>query len=306
MVRDMDKLRSMEVFVAVVEAGNFSAAADQLDMSGVMVGKHIRQLEAHLGMRLLQRSTRRQSLTEAGGGFYDNCRKVLEQVRWAETSVESLRAVPRGLLRISAPFTLGACVIAPLLASYLEAYPDVRAELALSNARVDLIEEGYDLAVRIGPLGDAELVARPLAPYQMVICASPGYLERKGVPASPADLERHHCLTHLVWNSRGGWPLSGAAGGLTWPTEGRFASNDGHALRGAALMGAGLLLQPRVLLADDLAAGRLVTVLDRYVPPARPVHLVYLPDFRPRPKLTSLVDYLSPRLGGEARPTDRA
>lgn len=298
----MDKLRSMEVFVAVVEAGSFSAAAQQLDLSAVMVGKHVQQLEAHLGTRLLERSTRRQRLTEAGGGFYENCKKVLEQVRWAETSVESLQATPRGLLRISAPVTLGACLIAPLLASYLEAYPQVQAELTLSNSRVNLIEDAYDLAVRIGALGEAELVAKPLAPYRMVICASPAYLQRKGVPVSPADLVRHDCLTHLVWSSRGAWPHLDAPNELAWPARGRFASNDGHALRAAALRGAGLLLQPEVLLADDLGAGRLRPVLQQYVPAARPVHLVYLPDFRPRPKLTSLVNYLVQHLDGPAAP----
>ena len=302
----MDKFRSMEVFVSVVDAGNFSAAADKLDISAVMVGKYIHQLEKHLGTRLLQRSTRRQSLTEAGGGFYENCKKVLEQVRWAETSVESLQATPKGLLRISAPVTLGACVIAPLVANYLDSYPHVQAELALSNTRVDLIEEGYDLAVRIGPLGDTELVAKPLGYYRMIICASPEYLQRKGVPTSPADLEKHHCLTHLVWSDRGAWPHFDASNELAWPTQGRFSSNDGHALRGAALRGAGLLLQPEVLLAEDLAAGRLVPVLERYVPSARPVHLVYLPDFRPRPKLTSLVNYMLQYLSDETNLSDHA
>lgn len=288
----MDKLRSMEVFVSVVEAGNFSAAADKLDISGVMVGKHIHQLEKYLGTRLLQRSTRRQSLTEVGRGFYENCKKVLEQVRWAESSVESLQAKPQGLLRVSAPVTLGACVIAPLVANYLEEYPQVQVELSLSNSRVDLIEDGYDLAVRIGNLGEAELVAKSLPPYKMSISASPAYLKRKGIPTSPADLNQHNCLTHSIWSSRAGWPIDVAPTALTWPLQGRFSSNDGQALRAAALQGAGLLLQPEVLVAEDLAAGRLVSVLDQYVPPTRPVHLVYLPDFRPRPKLTSLVNHI--------------
>jgi DNA-binding transcriptional LysR family regulator len=221
----------------------------------------------------------------------------LEQVRWAESSVESLQAKPQGLLRMSAPVTLGACMIAPLVANYLEEYPQVQVELALSNTRVDLIEDGYDLAVRIGTLGEAELVAKSLPPYKMSISASPAYLKRKGMPTSPADLAQHDCLTHLIWSSRGRGPIGVAPTELTWPPQGKFSSNDGQALRAAALQGGGLLLQPEVLVAQDLAAGRLVSVLDQYVPPPRPVHLVYLPDFRPRPKLTSLVNYLLQHLG---------
>src|ERR1700688_2914848 len=157
----MDKLRCMEAFVAVVETGNFSAAADKLDVSSVMVGKHIRQLEELLGARLLQRSTRRQSLTEAGAAFYESARTVLEQVRVAEHSIETMQATPRGLLRMSAP----------LISVYLRQHTEVKVELVLSNTRVDLIEEGFDMAIRIGALADSELVARPLRPYRMIFFA---------------------------------------------------------------------------------------------------------------------------------------
>lgn len=184
----MDKLRSMETFVAVVDAGSFTEAAMQLEMSAVMVGKYVRELETRLGARLLQRSTRRQSLTDAGRVFYEDAKRVLEQVRWAETSVERLRAQPSGTLRVSAPTTFGACVIAPLTATFQQAHPQVRVELDLSNRMVDLADEGFDLAVRIGALGDADLVAKPLCAYRMVISASPDYLARHGRPETPADL----------------------------------------------------------------------------------------------------------------------
>ena len=288
----MDKLRNMEVFVAVVEAGNFSVAANLLDISAVMVGKHVRQLEDLLGARLLQRSTRRQSLTDAGRGFYEDCKKVLEQVRWAETSVERLQAMPSGVLRVSAPVTLGSCVIAPLVADYLAMHPQVRIELVLSNSLVDMVDEGYDLAIRIGELGDADLVARPLCPYRMVICASPDYLLQQGRPTAPKDLAKHRCLSHTIWNSRTAWRLLGAPGGLPWPETASLACNDGHALRFAALRGAGLLMQPEVLVAEDLAAGRLIAVLQDFVPAPRQVNLLYLQDRRPLPKLTSFVGYL--------------
>lgn len=293
----MDKLRNMEVFVATVDHGGFTAAAAQLDISSVMVGKHIRQLEEYLGTRLLQRTTRKQSLTDAGQEYYRNCKQVLEQVRWAESSIESLQAVPRGMLRISAPVTYGSSVLAPALAAYVEAFPEVRVELVLTNNRIDLMEEGYDLAIRVGPVGDDRLVARALASYRMMICGAPAYIERYGMPTAPEDLHRHHCLGHLVWtSSQGSWPASDQTDQIRWPEQGRFASNDGRALLHAAIHGAGLIFQPEALVGADIAAGRLVPVLESFWPQARPVHLLYLQDARPRPKLASILDYLIPRL----------
>ena len=287
----MDKLRSMAVFVSVVECGSFSAAADELAISAVMVGKHIAQLEAMLGTRLLERTTRKQSLTSAGASYFDNCKKVLEQVRWAESSVESLQAQPQGLLRVSAPINLGVSVIAPLIAGYLEQYPQVKLELILSNARVDLIEDGFDLAIRTGDLGESDLVARALPDYQLRLCASPAYLQQYGTPQHPSELQQHYCVTHLIWGHRNQWP------GLrlrdqVWPCKSRFASNDSRALRQAALNGVGIIFQPEVLLGADIAEGRLIPILADYLPQATPVHLVYLADTRPRPKLNSLVNYL--------------
>ncbi|AJW43680.1 LysR family transcriptional regulator CrgA [Ralstonia mannitolilytica] len=288
----MDKLRTMETFVAVVESGNFTEAAARLEMSAVMVGKYVSALETQLGARLLQRSTRRQSLTDAGRVFYEDAKRVLEQVRWAETSVERLRASPSGTLRVSAPTTFGACVIAPLAATFQQAHPQVRVELNLSNGMVDLVDEGFDLAIRIGPLGDADLVAKPLCVYRMVICASPEYLARYGRPETPADLPQHRCLSHMVWNNRNAWQLAGWSGATPWRDDPAFTCNDGHGLRAAAVAGAGLLLQPEVLVAEDLASGRLVRVLQAYAPEPRPIHVVYRQDRRPLPKLSGFVGHL--------------
>ncbi|KMK18197.1 LysR family transcriptional regulator [Pluralibacter gergoviae] len=174
----MDKLRAMATFVAVAEGGSFTDAAARLEMSAVMVGKYVSQLEQRLGARLLERTTRRQSLTDAGRVYAEECRRVLEQVAAADASVERLRAAPAGTLRISAPVTFGACAVAPAVADFLTRYPEVRVELELSNRAVSLVEEGFDLAVRIGDLRDDSLVAKPLCLYRMVICASPDYLKR--------------------------------------------------------------------------------------------------------------------------------
>ncbi|MBV7455799.1 LysR family transcriptional regulator [Acidovorax sp. sif1233] len=288
----MDKLRNMEVMVAVVEAGSFAAAARQLQVSAVMVGKHIQQLETHLGARLFQRSTRQNSLTEVGAAFYEDSKRVLEQVRWAESAVERSRAVPQGLLRVSAPFTLGNHVIAPLVADFLQRHDQVRVDLQLTDSVVDLAGEGFDVAVRIGQVVDEGLVARPLRPYRMVIAAAPAYLQRHGTPGRADDLARHQCLSHSVWQRRVEWTLRDGDAEFFWPENARFVCNQGDGLRQAALRGLGLIMQPEVLLADDLASGALVPVMQHCLPAARAVHLVYAPDRRQLPKLARFVEHV--------------
>lgn len=281
----------MECFVAVVDAGNFTEAAQRLELSSVMVGKYVRELEERLGARLLERTTRRQSLTDAGRAFYEDAKRALEQMRIAETSVERLRASPSGTLRISAPITFGNCVIAPLAARFQQMYPQLRVELELSNRNVDLIEDAFDLAIRIGELGEADLVAKRLTDYRMVICASPAYLAEHGCPQTPQDLLSHRCLSHMLWNRRSGWRL-GDGDDTSGMPEPIFKCNDGNGLRMAALAGAGLLLQPQVLVAADLASGALVQVLQAYSPKPSPVHIVYRQDRHPLPKLSRFVAYL--------------
>ncbi|WP_313435059.1 LysR family transcriptional regulator [Stenotrophomonas sp.] len=290
----MDTLRCMQAFVAVADHGSFSAAAVHLQVSAVMVGKYIQQLEAHLGTALLQRNTRRQRLTEAGTAYLAGCRQVLEQVQQAEADVAGLQRQPRGLLRISAPTTWGSCVLAPLLSGLLRAQPLLNIELDLSNRRVDLIEDGFDAVIRVGPLPSRDVVARPLQPYAMSLCAAPSYLRRRGTPRTPADLDGHDCLSHLAWRGGHGWQL---ANGEPVDWEARLTSNDGYALREAAVAGAGLVLQPTALLAADIAAGRLKPLLRDYLPEPRPMHLVYLPDRRPRPRLQCFVEYVLQHAG---------
>ena len=294
----MDKLRGMETFVAVVECGSFTGAATRLEMSAVMVGKYIALLEGQLGTRLLERNTRRQSLTDAGRVYFDEARRVLEQVANAERSVERLRLAPAGTLRVSAPVSFGASIIAPLTASFLQAWPEVRVELDLTNRMVDLVDEGIDLAIRIGDIQRTDLVAKYLAPYRMAICAAPDYLTRHGTPQTPADLAGHQCLSHTVWTARNEWRLPGAAEEVRWKRDAVLRCNDGYALRMAAVAGAGLLLQPEVLLAEDLANGRLVRILQNYTPEPRPIHLLWRQDLRPLPKLTRFVEHLLKEVNG--------
>ncbi|WP_317205134.1 LysR family transcriptional regulator [Janthinobacterium sp.] len=290
----MDKLRSMEVFVAVVDAGSFTAAAEVFQISPVMVGKHIKFLESRLGARLLTRTTRRQGLTEIGQQYCERCRVILAQVAAAETGAEAMRAGPRGKLKLTVPVSFGSEWLAPALTDYLALHADVSLDLSLNDRLVDLVEEGFDAAVRIGALGDSAMVARPLRPYGMAICAAPSYLARCGTPRTPADLARHECLDYTHWNQHVRWQLKGETGQI-W--AGRFRSNNGQALRMAALQGFGIVMQAEILLAQDIAAGRLVALLDDYVPTPRPMHLVYPRDRQATPKLSTFIDFMLERFG---------
>lgn len=298
----MDRLLSMEVFVAVVELGSLTAAAARHEMSAAMAAKHIKGLEARLGLRLMNRTTRRQSLTEAGQAYYARCKAILADIREAEQGAEALRVAPRGTLRITSTVSFGSFALAPAIADYLDRYPDVSVELALSDVVEDLVASRYDLAVRIGEPRDSGLVARRIGSYQMIICASPAYLARHGTPATPADLGRHQCLDFSHWSRRTGWRLrdgEGEGGQADYPPTSRFLANNGQALRQAALAGFGIVLQPELLLAEDVHAGRLTPILRPYWPAARPVTLLYPKDRQALPKLTTFVEFVVARFTGK-------
>ncbi|HTH76903.1 MAG TPA: LysR substrate-binding domain-containing protein, partial [Trinickia sp.] len=195
----MDRLTSMAIFAKAAEAGSFAAAGAALGMSSQLVGKHVRALEARYGMQLINRTTRRQSLTEAGRAFYEGCKAVLAEAQAVEALTANLQAVPRGTLRVNAPVSFGAYRLAPALARYLADHPEVQVELTLSDRVVDLVDEGYDAVIRIAPLPDSRMIARPLAPYRLIVCASPAYLAVRGTPRRPEDLADHECLGFAYW-----------------------------------------------------------------------------------------------------------
>ncbi|MCE3263726.1 MAG: LysR family transcriptional regulator [Pseudoduganella sp.] len=292
----MDKLRSMEVFVAAVDTGSFTAAAERFGMSSVMVGKHVRELEQRLGAALLTRTTRRQSLTEIGRQYVDQCRAILAQIQAAESLAETMRATPRGVLKVTCAVSFGMEILGPAMTDFLERYPEVSVDLNLNDRMVDLVEEGFDIAVRIGTLEDSSLVARPLRPYGVVVCGSPDYLARRGVPQTPADLARHECLEFSGWVPQARWRLKGEKDARHVPLS-RLRANNSYALKLAALKGFGLIMQAEMALAQDLAAGRLVRVLDDYLPTPRPMHLLYSRDRQPTPKLTSFIDFILEKMG---------
>jgi DNA-binding transcriptional LysR family regulator len=295
----MDRLRSMEVFVAVIDTGGFSAAGRLLKMSNVMVGKHIAELETRMGARLLNRTTRRQSLTEIGAHYCEQCRQILSQIKLAERGADVLRQAPRGLLKVSAPVAFGSESLAPALAIYLENNPDVCLDLELSNRVPDLVEQGLDAAIRTGHLEDSNLVARALRPYRNAICASPAYLERYGTPQSPADFLHHQCLDFSHWKRHLKWRLSPESPLETVPPC-RFRSNNGQALKQAALAGLGITMQAEIVLREEIQRGRLVSIMEDFIAVPRPMHLVYPRDLQPTPKLTTFIEFVLAHFGAWA------
>ncbi len=287
----MDRFLSMSIFVHAADKRSFTAAADAFGISATMVGKHVRSLEERLGAKLLNRTTRRQSLTEVGRIYYERCKQLLADVELADACADELRASPRGLLKIHAPVSFGGQCLAPALAAYLSRQPDVEIELALSDRTADLVEEGFEAAIRIGPLADSGLIARPLKPYAMWICASPAYLARAGTPRAAKDLGRHNCLGFAYWQKKNVWQLRKSGETHAVSVKGRLIVNNGQALRMAAIEGLGIIMQPEILLAGDVAAGRLVRLLPAYEAPTRPMHIVYIADRRPTPKLRSFIDF---------------
>lgn len=297
----MSKLRQMEVFVAVVEAGSFAGAASALGMSAVMVGRHVQSLEKTLNTRLVQRTTRRQTVTGEGRLFYAQAKTALEQVAYAYSRVEATTGAPRGLLRVTAPMTLGVSLVGPLVTEFMQLYPHVQIELILCNEVVDLYESAFDLGFRISERVDANLVSQPLPPYQMVICAAPKYIEKAGAPHTPEQLCTHRILTHTSWNNRFAWPLKHGDKEVFWPEQAVLRSNDGQVLLQAAIAGSGILMQPDFLVATALSKHELVSILGEYVPAHKPVQMVYPRSKKSLPKLTAFVAFIMARLGSARR-----
>jgi DNA-binding transcriptional LysR family regulator len=299
----MDRLTSMAVFVATVERGGFAAAAARFAISPAMASKHLRALEERVGVKLLHRTTRRRSLTETGRVYFERCKAILSAVEAAESGVRGDDGAVRGTLRVTAPVSFGARRLAPAIVDFLRLQPEVRIELLLNDRVVDLIDEEFDVAIRIGRLGDSTLMARPLAPYRMRLCASPSYLAEHRAPRTPADLARHACLGFAVGRGSDTWRWLDTRGAGRAPVDVRLSINNGEALRQAALAGGGIILQPEVLVADDLRRGRLRRLLTAFEPPPRPMHVLHLPDRAPPGRLRRFVDFVARRFAAGAEPT---
>lgn len=291
----LDRLRSMEVFVAAANAGSFAAAATQLGMSAQMVARYIQTLERRLNVRLINRTTRRQSLTEFGLLYHQRCTELLEAVEATDALATELHHEPQGRLRISAPHQFGSLSLVNFVSEFMRRYPNVEVDLNLSDRPVNIIDEGYEAVFRIGPcrVGESSsLVVRPLRRYQMVACAAPSYLTIAGMPEHPDDLRHHQCLGYVFWGrvTDAEWTFLRDGQRMAVPILGRLAVNDATAQLNAALKGMGILLAAEELVASSLASGALLRVLPRYEAPSKPMHLIYPADRQRSAKLRRFLD----------------
>lgn len=292
-MRTMDRISAMQTFVRVVESGSFVRAAEQLNLSTTATSRQIAELEAHLGGRLLNRTTRSLSLTDAGRAYFDRCMSILAEVEEAEASVGRQALNPAGGLRLTAPAAFGAERLGQLLFGLRECHPEITVDVSLADRMVDLVEEGIDLALRVATSLDPSLVARRLATVRIAICAAPAYLARHGTPHTPQDLAGHACLTYTNTLRSNEWVFDGPAGRETIPVSGGWRANSGELLRIAALAGEGIVCQPTFLVGDDLRQGRLVPLLPGYRLPDFTMYAVY-PSRRHVPaKVRAFVDYLA-------------
>lgn len=287
-----DRLTSMAVFVRATDLGSLTAAATALGMSSQMAGRHIRSLEDRLGTPLMRRSTRRQSLTDAGRLFYERCRRVLREVEAAEAVIEDVGDTPRGRLRISAHVGFGATRLAPVLADFTARHARIEIELVLNDRYVDLVDEGYDAVVRLGPIADTSLIARELVSHEQVVCASPAYLAAYGTPETPEDLTGHACLGFV--NASGLpyaiWRFTKSGEDHTVRIRSRFQVNDGRVLSASAVAGHGIVLQPEAVLRDAIEQEALVPLLTSYRAPSRSMFLLFSAHRPQPPKLRTFID----------------
>lgn len=300
----MDRLAAMSVFRRVVELGSFAAAARDLNLSNAATSKHVAALEAHLGAQLLHRTTRRLALTETGQAVYERCVRVLDDVGDLEAAVGQMEAQPRGRLRVNAPMSFALSDLGPVLPRFLERYPDITVDLVMNDRLVDLVEEGFDIGIRIRTdLGDTSMIGRRIGGVLPVVCASPEYLARKGTPRTPEDLAEHDCLHYTLSATGDDWIFYNAAGDerrvkIKW----RLSANNGDVLRNAAVAGLGIWRTPDFLAELDVAAGRLVPLdLGGFNLSGHSIYVIYPPGRHLSPKVRAFVDFLVETVGARCR-----
>lgn len=290
--RGMDPLDGIAAFVRVVDSGSFSAAAARLGISKSAVSAHVQRLEERLGVRLLHRTTRRLSVTEAGAAYYRHSARIVAEAEAAEQEASALQREPRGTLRMSAPDSFGWMHVAPAVPAFLKRYPELSVDIALSASHVNLVDEGLDLAIRIGVPEDSALVVRKLAPSRLVVCAAPAYLKARGKPREPADLATHNCLCNSVLPWGDEWRLAAKKDEVRVRVGGSVRSNNAEMLRAAALDGVGIAVLPTWAVAESLRAGKLKRVLDGWEPPASAIYAVYPGNRLMSMKVRAFVDHL--------------
>lgn len=293
----MSRIPELEVFVEVIEHQSFTDAADSLGVSKSFVSKQISRLEDRLGVRLINRTTRQLHLTDAGAAFFDRAKRIIEDIDEAERSVMQLNTQPRGTLRISAPMSFGLQYLSPVLNDFLREHPELSLDLELSDRNVDLIDEGFDLVVRIGDLVDSSFMARKLAPANLLMVASPAYLAEHGEPQKAHDLSNHECMQYTYQASGTNWRLVSPDGQqISVPIRGRLKANNGNVLLDAARRGVGLAIMPDFLCSEDLANGTLVTVLNSWSIGDRAIWALYPHSRHLSAKVRACVDFMADAL----------
>ncbi len=292
-----DPLEGMSVYAAVVDAGTFTGAARQLRLSKGAVSQQIQKLEDRLGVRLLNRTTRRLSLTDEGRAFYDHCRRILDEARDAVDALDSLGTQPRGVLRVNAPMSFGIMHLGPAVADFMAAYPEIEIDLELNDRQMDVIEEGFDMAIRIARLPDSSLIARRLAPCRRVVMASPAYWDRKGHPTHPNDLKDHDALIYNYLADPDTWTFKGPEGRINITVTGRMRANNGEVLLEAAKRGLGVDFAPTFFCCGEIRDGELEVVLSEFEDDALSVYAVYPHRRHLSPRVRAFVDFLADRFG---------
>jgi DNA-binding transcriptional LysR family regulator len=292
----MDRFQALTAFAGVVESGSFVSAAERLGVSVSAVSRHVAELEAHLNVRLLNRTTRRLSLTESGRVFFEHCVQLLADLDEAERSASASALTPRGTLRLSAAVTFGERHLAPAIGAFVERYPDVRFDVELSDRVVDLIDERFDAALRIGAIGSQSLVGRPVGVTSMVCCAAPGYLLRRGEPRRPDDLAGHECLTYQYASQRNTWVFRARDGSAQHiKVSGSVHANSGRFLAALAAEGRGIAYEPDFIVGPDVRAGRLMPILSAFQPLPSTIQLVYPSRRHLSAKVRVFADFLRER-----------
>ena len=295
----MDKFEDLQAFVAVVEAGSFTAAAERLDTAKSAISRRISALEERLGVQLLQRTTRTLNLTETGRSFYERSSRILSDLDEAESAVQQQHGDLRGTLRIALPLSFGVRHMCKPIAAFARLHPDLRFDLDLNDRRIDLIEEGVDLAVRIGNLRDSSLIARKLFDSRTVVCASPHYLHSRGTPETPADLLEHDCLVYSNLAEPGRWSWRDEDGKEQFvDLEPTMRASSGDFLANAAAHGLGIVIQPTFLAAEAIRRGALVPVLEDFAWPTTPAYAVYPPTRHLSFRVRAFIDFLVERFSG--------
>lgn len=288
----MDKFQEMRVFAAVVDAGSFVRASDAIEMSKPAVSRHVAALEARLGVRLLQRTTRKLSLTEEGEVFYARCKELLVEIDEAEAEVSARSGQATGLLRINVPVSFGIQHLAPLWPAFMARHPELTLDVTLADRAVDLVEEGCDMAVRIARLPNSTLISRRLGSTRLILCASPAYLRRHGTPRHPSEIARHAVLAYSLLTERYSWEFTGPEGRVEVKVSPRVFTNSGDTCRAAALQDLGVILQPSFLVGADLQSGALVELLPQYRGLELGIYAVYPTRKHVPPKVRLMIDYL--------------